>query len=119
MDPRDALADLIAISPQVELAVIADDEGIAAAATTDDEERARTAAVLARQLADEGDQVLSGGAGRLAQAKIDLGARSVFLVREGVQTLAAVAGPDATPGLLFYDLRRCLRSIEREEHAAR
>jgi hypothetical protein len=27
--------------------------------------------------------------------------------------LAAVAGPDATPGLLFYDLRRCLRSIER------
>jgi predicted regulator of Ras-like GTPase activity (Roadblock/LC7/MglB family) len=120
MDAREALAELTAISPDVELAVIADEVGASTAATVDDEERARTAARLVRQLVEEGDQVLAGGGRQLAQAQIDLRERSVFVVREGEHALGAVTGRDATPGLLFYDLRRCLRSLaSADEHATR
>ena len=34
---------------------------------------------------------------------------SLFVVREGQLLIAATTGPEPTSGLVFYDLRACLR----------
>jgi hypothetical protein len=38
----------------------------------------------------------------------------LFVVREGERLLAATTVPHATAGLVFYDLRTCLRTLEEE-----
>ena len=43
---------------------------------------------------------------------------SVFVVRDGERVVAAVTGPEPTVGLVFYDLKSCLRaSAESDEPA--
>ena len=37
---------------------------------------------------------------------------SVFVVRRNGRVIAATTRPDPTVGLVFYDLKHCLRSIE-------
>ena len=37
---------------------------------------------------------------------------SVFVVREGERAIAATTSPEPTVGLVFYDLKTCLRSID-------
>jgi hypothetical protein len=37
---------------------------------------------------------------------------SVFVVRDGGRTIAATTTPEPTVGLVFYDLKTCLRSID-------
>ena len=37
---------------------------------------------------------------------------SVFVVRDGERLIAATTTPEPTVGLVFYDLKTCLRSIE-------
>jgi len=39
-------------------------------------------------------------------------AGSVFVVRDGERMIAATTTPEPTVGLVFYDLKTCLRSIE-------
>jgi hypothetical protein len=36
-------------------------------------------------------------------------AGSVFVVRDGPRLIAATTAPDPTTGLVFYDLKSCLR----------
>jgi hypothetical protein len=36
----------------------------------------------------------------------------VFVVRDGERTIAATTTPEPTVGLVFYDLKTCLRSID-------
>ena len=37
---------------------------------------------------------------------------SVFVVRDGGRLIAATTTPEPTVGLVFYDLKTCLRSVE-------
>ena len=37
---------------------------------------------------------------------------SVFVVRDAERTIAATTTPEPTVGLVFYDLKTCLRSID-------
>src|SRR4051812_33705990 len=108
MDASKALADLTEISTQIEAAVIAERSGEVVAATIDDE-RARRFARAADDLLKAAAQ--SGEAqGEPVQLEAALGDASVFVVREGDRLIAAATGPEPTVGLVFYDLKSCLRS---------
>jgi hypothetical protein len=48
--------------------------------------------------------------GELAQAEIATDG-SVLLVRDEHRTIAATTGPEPTVGLVFYDLKSCLRGF--------
>ncbi len=39
----------------------------------------------------------------------------MFVVRDEQRTIAATTGPEPTVGLVFYDLKSCLRSVAAEE----
>ena len=114
MDTAHALADLTEISPQIEAAVVFDAAGSVEGSTLDDEERSRELARLAKLLLDEAASARSAGAGSLTQLQAELRAGSVFLVREGERSIAATTSEEPTVGLVFYDLRSCLRSLSRD-----
>ena len=108
MDAQQALADLTEISSQIKAAVVFDEKGKVAGSTLPDGEAfARTAAELLAA-ADE----LKPGASPLTQLEIATGEGSVFVVRQGKATIAATTGADPTVGLVFYDLKSALRSVE-------
>ena len=49
------------------------------------------------------------------QAEVATGEGSVFLVRDGERAIAATTGSEPTAGLVFYDLKSCLRAFADEE----
>jgi hypothetical protein len=107
VDAAHALEDLMEISSQVERAVLLDDDGGVVAATPGGErlaDRAHALLAAAREL--------GAGAGPPDRVAAALPDGSVFVVREGGRTIAATTGPRPTTGLVFYDLRSCLRSLE-------
>ena len=83
-------------------------------------------ALVGSNLADQAAAArLTEGASRLvesaetfrpgvAQLEVATLAGSVFVVRDGARMIAATTTPEPTVGLVFYDLKTCLRSIERE-----
>ena len=107
-----ALAELTEISSQVEAAVLFDRDGSVAASTLPDERAARLAS-SGRALFEAAEQMRDG---ELSQLEAATGDGSVFVVREGNRLIAAVAGPEPTAGLVFYDLRSSLhRAAERKK----
>jgi predicted regulator of Ras-like GTPase activity (Roadblock/LC7/MglB family) len=111
MDAAQALADLTEISPQIEAAVVLDEGGAVLAATLDDE-RAREVGRLARELLAQAERTRSGDDTSPTQLQAETRAGSVFVVREARRLIAATTPADPTSGLVFYDLRTCLRSLE-------
>jgi predicted regulator of Ras-like GTPase activity (Roadblock/LC7/MglB family) len=118
MDAAHALADLTEISPQIEAAVIFDDAGAVEGSTMPDDERSREIARLGSRLLEEAGRVRSDEASPVSQLQVMLGAGSVFLLREGGHSIAATTGEEPTVGLVFYDLRSCLRSLRESDGAA-
>jgi predicted regulator of Ras-like GTPase activity (Roadblock/LC7/MglB family) len=110
MDAANALADLTEISSQVEAAVVLGKDGKVAASTLADGARAESIANVARDLLAAGDDLGSGGR-TLVQLEVALREGSVFVVRENGGTIAATTTPSPTSGLVFYDLRACLRAL--------
>jgi predicted regulator of Ras-like GTPase activity (Roadblock/LC7/MglB family) len=112
MDPKEALADLTEISSQIQAAVIVDGEGSVLASTLDDA-RARQMAEAARELLRAAEEQGTSGAqlGQLQAATLE---ESVFVVRDGERIIAATTGPEPTVGLVFYDLKNCLRTVTAE-----
>jgi hypothetical protein len=106
VDPAQALTELKQISVQVGDAVIFEEGGDVVASTLDDA-RAAAMAKASRELLEA-----SGGA---VQIEAALGDGSVVVVREGSRAVAATTAPDPTIGLVFYDLRTCLRTLEEPE----
>jgi predicted regulator of Ras-like GTPase activity (Roadblock/LC7/MglB family) len=100
-----ALAELSAISSQIEAAVLIDKGGAVTASTLPDE-RAAGLASSARALLEEAEQVREG---ELTQLEAATGEGSFFVVRDADRLIAATAGPEPTAGLVFYDLRSALR----------
>lgn len=114
MTVPEALADLMEISSQVEAAAVLDAEGKALASTLDDERRAAELARTARELLAAAEGMRSSGGAAVMQLDAATRAGSVFVVREGELTIAATTSPSPTVGLVFYDLKTCLRAFAAE-----
>jgi predicted regulator of Ras-like GTPase activity (Roadblock/LC7/MglB family) len=117
MNASRALADLMEISSQVQAAVLLGGGGEPAASTLGDEGEARELGRVARELLSAAEQ--AGGAGREPLSQLEVATRegSVFVVRDDERAIAAVTGPSPTVGLVFYDLKTCLRAAAGSEAA--
>src|SRR5437763_9586690 len=112
MDAAAALERLLEISSQVRAAVIFERGGKVAGATLADDQRAK-------QVAEEAEALLADAEQRrdradddeFAQLEVALQAGSVFIVRDGDRLIAATTPPEPTVGLVFYDLKSCLREL--------
>jgi predicted regulator of Ras-like GTPase activity (Roadblock/LC7/MglB family) len=114
--PAQALADLTEISTQVEAAVVFDREGTVLGSTLDDE-RAGRLANAALELVRAAEGARPQGAEELVQLDVALADGSVFVVADGDRLIAATTAPDPTVGLVFYDLKSCLRGLAEEPEA--
>jgi predicted regulator of Ras-like GTPase activity (Roadblock/LC7/MglB family) len=114
MDAAAALERLRDISSQVRAAVIFERGGKVVGSTLADEERANRVAEEAEQLLAEAEQQRDStdGGGEFAQLEVALQGGSVFVVRDGNRLIAATTPPEPTVGLVFYDLKSCLRELE-------
>ena len=110
MDAKQALADLTEISSQIRSAVLLSDDGTIAASTLEGE-RAERMAKAARALLEAAERTRPGlGPGALTQLEAATLEGSVFVVRDHGRVIAAVTSPEPTVGLVFYDLKSCLRN---------
>jgi predicted regulator of Ras-like GTPase activity (Roadblock/LC7/MglB family) len=114
MDAARALADLVEISPQIEAAaVVAPDGGLAGSVGIPDT-RGTVLARAARELID-GAAAFRIDGGHVTQVHAELADGDVFAVTgEDQQTVVAVVRDRAAPGLVFYDLKRCLAAVAGE-----
>jgi predicted regulator of Ras-like GTPase activity (Roadblock/LC7/MglB family) len=113
MDAAAALERLHDISSQVRAAVIFERGGKVVGSTLADEERAKRVAEEAEQLLAEAETQRdpTDGGGEFAQLEVALQGGSVFVVRDGNRLIAATTPPEPTVGLVFYDLKSCLRAL--------
>jgi predicted regulator of Ras-like GTPase activity (Roadblock/LC7/MglB family) len=115
MDAAQALADLTEISAQIEAAVLAGADGSVVASTFSQEGRGEELARAAVELvAAAGEARGNSGAPELVQIQAATPRGSLFVVRDGGHVVAALTGSKPTVGLVFYDLKTCLRMLERE-----
>jgi predicted regulator of Ras-like GTPase activity (Roadblock/LC7/MglB family) len=111
VDTSSALADLSEISSQIEVAVVFDQDGAVLGSTVPDEARSQRLARAALELVSAAEQAGTAGR-RLTQIEASLREGSVFVVSGEGRAIAATTTPEPTSGLIFYDLRTCLRSLE-------
>ena len=116
MDAAQALADLTEISSQIEAAVLFDEEGGVLGSTLTDEQAAQALARSAAELLEGAAGLRSSGA-EVTQLEASTQEGSVFVVRDGARRIAATTGPSPTVGLVFYDLKSCLRGTAAEPAA--
>jgi predicted regulator of Ras-like GTPase activity (Roadblock/LC7/MglB family) len=102
-----ALTELTEISTQIETAVVLDREGTVLAATVDDDRAGRLAGA-ALELFRTADQKRERD---LVQLDAALQGGSVFVVRDADRLIAATTTPEPTVGLVFFDLKSCLRAL--------
>jgi predicted regulator of Ras-like GTPase activity (Roadblock/LC7/MglB family) len=113
MDAAQALADLTEISSQVHQVAILDHDGTLLAATARDTARAERFIATVAPLLEEADRLArSRGLAELAQLEVSTLDGSVFAVRRDGRLIVATTRPDPTVGLIFYDLKHCLSSID-------
>jgi predicted regulator of Ras-like GTPase activity (Roadblock/LC7/MglB family) len=113
MDASAALERLRDISSQVRAAVIFDRSGEVVGSTLGDDERAKRFAEEAASLLESAEKRRQEDApAEFAQLEVALREGSVFLVRHDDRLIAAVTSPEPTVGLVFYDLKSCLRDLE-------
>jgi predicted regulator of Ras-like GTPase activity (Roadblock/LC7/MglB family) len=115
MDAAQAIADLTEISPQVREVVVVGADG-AVVGSNAGAERAEAIAETAGNLLATAGEVYDGA---VAQLEAATGAGSVFAIRDGERLIAATTSPEPTVGLVFYDLKTCLRSIDEPKPPAR
>ncbi len=115
MDAAQALADLTEISSQIQAAVLLDDSGALTASTFSDEDRAARVARAAQELLAAAGRVQAGSGQILTQLEAATLEGSVFIARDGGRTIAATTTAEPTVGLVFYDLKSCLRSVAGEK----
>ena len=115
MDAAQALADLTEISTQIQAALIADEKGAALASTFADDATTGQVAQSALELLAAAEDTGRDGTVRLTQVLAAMRAGSVFVVRTDDRIATAVTGPEPTVGLVFYDLKTCLRLSAAEQ----
>jgi predicted regulator of Ras-like GTPase activity (Roadblock/LC7/MglB family) len=114
VDVAQALADLTEISSQIEAAVLFDADGSVEGSTLGDDGRAQALAAAAGKLLDQAD-ALRGQDAEVTQIEAATGDGCVFVVRDGDRRIAATTVANPTVGLVFYDLKSCLRDSEPEK----
>jgi predicted regulator of Ras-like GTPase activity (Roadblock/LC7/MglB family) len=107
MDAAQALADLTEISSQIESAALFGEDGRVGASTFADEERAQAFVRTARELLDAAAGLRSSTSPN--QVEVATAEGSVFVVRDDGRLIVATTTPEPTVGLVFYDLKKCLR----------
>jgi hypothetical protein len=105
-EPETALDELTEISSQIDAAVLFDDKG-AVLASTVPEDRAARLASSAQALFEGAGRAGEGDPTQLEAATAD---GSLFVVRDRKTLIAASTSPEPTAGLVFYDLKSCLRA---------
>jgi predicted regulator of Ras-like GTPase activity (Roadblock/LC7/MglB family) len=113
MDATQALADLTEISSQIEAAVLFGEDGSVEASTLGDDQAAQALTRGAGELLASAAGFRSDAAD-VTQLEVETGNGSVFVVSDGARRIAAVTGPKPTVGLVFYDLKKCLRDATAE-----
>jgi predicted regulator of Ras-like GTPase activity (Roadblock/LC7/MglB family) len=108
VDAQQAIADLTEISPQVRDVVVIGADGAPAGSNLVDEAAQQRLADGAKRIVEAAEAMRPG----VAQLEAATLAGSVFVVRDGDRMIAATTTPEPTVGLVFYDLKTCLRSIE-------
>jgi predicted regulator of Ras-like GTPase activity (Roadblock/LC7/MglB family) len=107
VDAQQAIADLTEISPQVRDVVVIGADGAPAGSNLAEEAAQQRLADGAKRLVEAAEAMRPG----VAQLEAATLAGSVFVVRDGDRMIAATTTPEPTVGLVFYDLKTCLRSI--------
>ncbi|MHB8642083.1 MAG: roadblock/LC7 domain-containing protein [Gaiellaceae bacterium] len=107
MDAAQALAELREISSQIDEAAIVDGDGQVIGSTHGDADRLAAAGA---SLLDRAARARPGADPVQLEASVDRG--SVFVLRERERTIVATTGPQPTTGLVFYDLKSCLRRLD-------
>jgi predicted regulator of Ras-like GTPase activity (Roadblock/LC7/MglB family) len=105
-----ALAELTEISSQVEAAALFDRKSGFSISSLSDEEQGKQLVSTAKALLEAAEEVRGDGEPPLTQLEVATGEGSAFVVRDGERVAAAVTAPEPTTGLVFYDLKSCLRS---------
>jgi predicted regulator of Ras-like GTPase activity (Roadblock/LC7/MglB family) len=105
MDAAQAIADLTEISPQIREVAIAGADGSLVGSNAPDAARLVAAAAT---LVEEAER-LRPSVAQLEAATVN---GSFFVVRDGSRLIAATTTPEPTVGLVFYDLKTCLRSVD-------
>jgi predicted regulator of Ras-like GTPase activity (Roadblock/LC7/MglB family) len=108
MDAAQAIADLTEISPQVRHVAVVEADGSVSGSNLADADAAGRLVDGARELVEAAESFRPG----LAQLEAATQGGSVFVVRDGERLIAATTTPEPTVGLVFYDLKTCLRSID-------
>ena len=109
MEPHEALAELTALSAQIEEAAILGESGFVLASTgapERGEQLARVAAALLSAAADVREDA------EVTRVEVRQSSGSVFVVVEAGRTAVATTVPDPTAGLVLYDLRTALRRLD-------
>ena len=114
MDAAQALADLTEISSQIEAAVLFDADGAVEGSTLPDEATAQRLAEAGARLLERAEAVRSEDVG-VTQVEAALAEGCVFVVRDGDRRIAATTVANPTVGLVFYDLKSCLRDSAPEK----
>ena len=115
VDTTEALADLVEISPQIRSVVVVGSDGVVVGSNLADGSAAKRLADGGLRLASEADEVRGA---HVAQLEVALQSGSVFVVRDGDRAIVATTRAEPTVGLVFYDLKTALRSIEGSDDAA-
>jgi predicted regulator of Ras-like GTPase activity (Roadblock/LC7/MglB family) len=114
VDAAQALADLTEISSQIEAAVLFDAGGAVQGSTVAEEPKAQRLAEAAARLLERADAVRSEDV-EVTQVEASLADGCVFVVRDGDRRIAATTVANPTVGLVFYDLKSCLRDSTPEK----
>jgi predicted regulator of Ras-like GTPase activity (Roadblock/LC7/MglB family) len=117
MDAAQALADLTEISSQIEAAVLFDEAGAVLGSTLGSDEGAGAVAGAAACLLERAGEFRSEG--KITQLEASTHGGSVFVVSDGARRIAATTGPAPTVGLVFYDLKSCLRNADADPQKAK
>jgi hypothetical protein len=113
MDVREALTDLVDLSPGLDAAVAFDADGRLAGSTLDDDERAAAVADAARRLLDEASALRNGP--RAEQVAAVTRAGGLAVARDGRLAVAAVTEPDPPVRLALHDVQACLSGLTASE----
>jgi predicted regulator of Ras-like GTPase activity (Roadblock/LC7/MglB family) len=119
VDAAEALADLTEISTQIRFAVLVDAHGDVAASSVDDPAQTEAVARSARELLAAAQEAMGSGEARerLVQLQAAMPDGCVFLVQDEERLAVAITVPEPTAGLVFYDLKTCLRQVVGESLA--
>jgi phytoene dehydrogenase-like protein len=105
VEPDAALTELSELSSQVATVAVLDEGGNVVAATGN----GPLLAGVAAELLAAGAELHAGSP--VTRVQVTLRDGGVTVVREGARTAIATTAPDASPGLVLYDLRTLLHRI--------